>query len=290
MTLLILADAATDATAVRLFRLARETIPTTLLAPVELALAEQWVHRVTGPAVRTTFRTGTGLTVDSDSTIGVFNRLWIVPPPPRTAFGADDRGYAQAELQALVVSWLAGLECPVVNEASPHALCGSPLTALRWQVLAHRAGLETLATRFTTSQRRFPARGMARPRHASADPVAGGARDHMLAVGPAALIDTAGARSASMLIVADDVWPEGLERAEAAALAEPCLRLARAAGVVLMRAHFVSSADETTWLFTAADAAPDVVRHEQLVAILRALTAGHQRMRRSVEPLELVER
>jgi hypothetical protein len=268
MTLLILADAATDATAVRLSLLANESMPATLVAPVELALAERWVHRVQGRVVRTTFTTRGGITIDSDTVVGVFNRLWMVPAPALQV-RVEDREYAQAELHALVVSWLAGLRCPVINPASPHALCGSPLSPLRWHVLAHRAGLEPLAMRFTTSRRRFPALGKIRV----ADGVA--LTDHvgdpLLAVGPAALADVTGTRTASMLVVADDVWPEGFEHDEATPLIGSCVHLARAAGLVLMRVNFVSSADVTRWLFTGADATPEVAGDDQLAAILAAL-------------------
>jgi hypothetical protein len=268
MTLLILADASTDATAVRLSVLANEFMAATLVAPVELALAERWAHRVQGRVVRTTFTTRGGITIDSETVVGVFNRLWMVPAPALKV-RTEDREYAQAELHALVVSWLAALRCPVINPASPHALCGSPLSPLRWHVLAHRAGLEPLAMRFTTSQRRFPAPGKIRV--ASGVALTDHARDPLLAVGPAALADATGTRTASMLVVADDVWPEGFERDEAMPLAESCVRLARAAGLVVMRVNFVSSADETSWLFTGVDATPDVVGDEQLMAILAAL-------------------
>ena len=270
MTLLILADVAADATAVRLSVLANQTMAATLVAPVELALAEHWVHRVQGRghAVRTTVTTRAGITIDSDEIVGVFNRLWTVPLVVRAPSRAEDREYAQAEWQALVVSWLAGLRCPVINPATPHALCGSPLTALRWHVLAHRAGLESLAMRFTTSQRRFPAVGMVRVQGPDA------VRDPLSAVGPAAFTDASGTRNASLLVVGDDVWPEGMDRDEATLLSDACIRLARAARLTLMRVHFTSSADETRWLFTSADATPDVVGDEQLSAILDVLTGA----------------
>ncbi|MEP6764773.1 MAG: hypothetical protein ABJB66_10705 [Gemmatimonadaceae bacterium] len=268
MTLLILADAARDATAVRLAVLANQSASATLIAPVELALAEHWVHRVQGRAVSTSFTTRNGVTIDSASVVGVFNRLWVVPVSPLTQFRAVDRDYAQAELHALAVSWLAGLHCPVVNAASPHALCSSPLTMLRWQILAHRAGLKTIAARLTTSQRRFPAPDMMRAIGDSSDR----APDPLHSVGPATFTEPTGTRQISVLVIGDVAWVEGIERdGVTSLLEESCVRFARSAQVVLVRVHFVSSADEREWLFVQADTTPDVIVPEHLAALLSTL-------------------
>lgn len=273
MTLVVLGDAATDATAVRLTLLANGAgHAVRLISPAEIALATPWVHRVTGRAVSTVLTLRDGTTINSAAIVGLFNRMWALPVSPLTPFRDDDRAYVQSEFHALAVSWLAGLRCPVMNPATPHALCGSPISAAGWHVLAHRAGLRPMATRFTTSQRRFPAPGMVRVRTEWSGATGDNKPPALLAIGTATLGEPVGTRAGSMLVVANAVWPEEIERTEAASLAEPCMRLARAARLSLVRVRFVSSVDERAWLFVAAEPTPDVMGTAQLHAILNALT------------------
>jgi hypothetical protein len=57
-------------------------------------------------------------------------------------------------------------------------------------------------------------------------------------------------------------------------LAAPCARLARDAGLGLLRIHLVSTPDERSWRFARADPTPDVAASEPLLALLAALDGG----------------
>jgi len=88
-------------------------------------------------------RTGvtSGLSADvPDSAItGVLVRDtgWLDP----AGWDKDDHAYMQAELRAVLLAWLAGLSCPVINppDAALWYRAGAPL--LSWRPLLRRAGL-----------------------------------------------------------------------------------------------------------------------------------------------------
>jgi hypothetical protein len=82
-----------------------------------------------------------GRHISSTELSGVLNRLQTVPTGQLDRAAASERTYAQAELEALHVSWLAALECPVINRPKPHGLCGAFRSDLEWAMLAAQAGL-----------------------------------------------------------------------------------------------------------------------------------------------------
>ena len=86
---------------------------------------------------------------------GVTSRLWADMPDSAIAgvlvrdtgwldpasWDKDDHAYMQAELRAVLLAWLAGLSCPVINppDAAHWYRAGAPLVA--WRPLLRRAGL-----------------------------------------------------------------------------------------------------------------------------------------------------
>ncbi|MFL5608528.1 MAG: hypothetical protein ACJ8AD_18885 [Gemmatimonadaceae bacterium] len=267
MTLLVLADA-TDGTAARLTLLARR-LGRAVRFVVPADLASGWTHRIDGRDVRTRLTLRDGAMIDDAALAGVFNRAWAIPASAAAPFDGADRDYAIAELHALVVSWLASLRCPVMNRAAPNALAGGAYSAARWQLLAHAAGFDTTALRYTTSQRRFPAPGMVRVDRAFA---AHGTSRALELSGPATFGEPAGVRNASLLVVGETVWPEQMAREEAAPLVEPCRRIARAAGVTLLRVHVADGgAPAQPWQFVGADPMPTIDDEGPLRTILGAL-------------------
>jgi hypothetical protein len=86
---------------------------------------------------------------------GVTSRLWADMPDSAIAgvlvrdtgwldpasWDKDDHAYMQAELRAVLLAWLAGLSCPVINppDAAHWYRAGAPLVA--WRSLLRRAGL-----------------------------------------------------------------------------------------------------------------------------------------------------
>ena len=62
---------------------------------------------------------------------------WLDP----ASWDKDDHAYMQAELRAVLLAWLAGLSCPVINppNAAHWYRAGAPLVA--WRPLLRRAGL-----------------------------------------------------------------------------------------------------------------------------------------------------
>lgn len=116
------------------------------LAPVEVVLARQLAvgatlaHTVTGgeSAVRLLVRDGPELR--DGAVAGVLNRLQGVPGGA-SDLPEPDRAYADAERTSATVSWLRGLDCPVLNPPHGNAIGGRWRRDPAWQQLAVGAGL-----------------------------------------------------------------------------------------------------------------------------------------------------
>lgn len=86
----------------------------------------------------------------------VVNRL---PSPPIAAWRhakPAERDYATAELIAFMLSWLAGLDCPVRNRPVPECLAGPSPHDLLAGVEARRAGLDTADASFGVDVSPYP--------------------------------------------------------------------------------------------------------------------------------------
>jgi hypothetical protein len=100
----------------------------------------RWVHRVwsTGAQTKVSLAAGPDLV---DHEIGVvLNRLEGIAPVRFLRSSERDCAYAGAELQALLVSWLHSLDCPVVNRVDAHGPVGR-WPRPRWLRLAGEHGL-----------------------------------------------------------------------------------------------------------------------------------------------------
>ncbi|MGV8978259.1 MAG: hypothetical protein ACOH17_09460 [Cellulomonas sp.] len=118
-----------------------------------------WTHRVTSAGLastRLTFPAGFGDPVtDDDVALVWFRTTTRVPSALRTASPAD-RDYAAAELQALAVSWLAGLGDRVVNAVTGDGPSGPAWSDSRWRAEASVAGLSVTDGVAATSARLVP--------------------------------------------------------------------------------------------------------------------------------------
>jgi hypothetical protein len=111
----------------------------TVVRPEQLATG-RWVHRVTSDGARTKVSLAGGLDLVDHDIGAVLNRIDGIPPLRFLRSSERDRAYAGAELEALFVSWLHGLDCPVVNPIDAHGPFGR-WTRLRWLTLAADLGL-----------------------------------------------------------------------------------------------------------------------------------------------------
>jgi len=128
--------------------------PVKLVSPEELVLAPRWEHRLQGQQVTTAIRLADGSHLCNDELGVVFNRLRAIRPP-QFDHNAADHAYAQAEMEALLWSWLASLPCPVINRPVAGALALSTRSPAQWLQLASRAGLPARRYQFSSDPRRF---------------------------------------------------------------------------------------------------------------------------------------
>jgi len=158
MRFLVLA-ASDDVSAQRVFGALRRRYPPAQVAlvPAHQLASGRWSHQVdnAGAATRVSLPDGRVL---SDREIGVvFNRLSAVTLSHYERATPADRDYAQFEIQALVVSWLAGLGERVVNPPAPPSLAGPQRSQCELLVAAGRAGLPVRSVHVATSARAAPA-------------------------------------------------------------------------------------------------------------------------------------
>ena len=82
-----------------------------------------------------------GRRVDSAAVDMVVNRVVTPPTVPRQLVAASDCDYAEQELWAVTLGWLASFSCPILNPPSPMGLAGAHRSDLEWRSLAARSGL-----------------------------------------------------------------------------------------------------------------------------------------------------
>lgn len=217
--------------------------------------AAQWTHRlgVTGTATNIRFPDGT--TMAQFAPTLVFNRLEFTPTLLFTGMAEADRNYARAEFYALLLSWLASLGERVLNRPSPYALCGPGLRSWRWLAVAANAGLSPYPGAATTSRRRAPPPRGEVPR-TELLPIADDGSAQLGFSGPFAHAPRPQAVSA-LLVMGDRVIGAGAQSC-GPAVAQGCLRLARAVGAELLGVHVAQPEGDDCWRFLDAEARPEV--------------------------------
>lgn len=131
----------------------------TLLTDEALVSRVGWAHALNGRGVGTTLRLPDGRCIAAADIAAVFNRLRYLNPAHFASLAEADRAYAVCETFALLISWLAGLPCPVVNRPDVRSLSGNHRSLIEWLKLAAEAGLPTRAIQFATNARLTSARG-----------------------------------------------------------------------------------------------------------------------------------
>lgn len=148
-----------DATALQVYTALRARYGSDLVELVsseQLACAPHWTHRLHNSGVTTELLLSDGTLLASRGLGLVFNRLRYVTMPHFASASEEDRNYAIMEMQALWLSWLASLPCPVVNQVTSVNSGIRECSHGEWLHLAGRAGLPTQGYHVTTNMRHFP--------------------------------------------------------------------------------------------------------------------------------------
>lgn len=114
----------------------------------ELLLDSRFTHRLDASGAVTEVKLASGQRLDSADLGGVVCRLRQVPVPQFESAAEVDRRYAAIEAHALAISWLASLECAVLNPVSSRGLCGPLLGPPELFSLAASCGLRGRRFRF----------------------------------------------------------------------------------------------------------------------------------------------
>jgi hypothetical protein len=118
----------------------------------ELLLGSSLTHRLDEEGTATEIELDSGERLDSGELEGVAQRLTHAPVPHFDGAAEVDRRYAASEAHALLVSWLAGLQCPVVNPVTSRGLAGPSAEPPELFTLAAACGLR--GRRFQLDTRR----------------------------------------------------------------------------------------------------------------------------------------
>lgn len=159
-----------------------------------------------------------------------------------------DHAYMQAETQAALLAWLAGLPCPVINRASAALWYRPRMPMLAWRPLLRRAGLPTPETLLTND----PAKARDFGRRLEADGAGGAVFTPLTEDGawlvtgsdwsglaalqelaPVCLTEPHGPAQSACVVGDRIVW-DGAPPPEAGVLAPSLLGLAEAAGLTLI--------------------------------------------------------
>ncbi len=203
----------------------------------ELLLDSRFTHRLGAAGVETEIACAGRPLLDSRELLGVVCRLSHgLPPQFHDALQAD-RDYAAMEGYALLLSWLASLECPLLNPPAPSGLSGPALSPVEWQARAAESGLRTSRLRL----------GAPATEEEPRPEPAGGAERRVLVVGER----TFGAESET----------EG----------SACVRLARRVACPVLGVRFAASPAAEASAFCGAEAAPSL-GDEGAAAVAELLT------------------
>lgn len=169
---------------------------------------------------------------------------WLDP----AGWDKEDHAYMQAELRAVMLAWLAGLSCPVINAPDPALWyrAGAPLVA--WRPLLRRAGLPLPEVVITSD----PAEADAFRRRLGADGVTGAVYSPLTSTAgyvlagddwerlpavqtrtPVCLTEPHGAASLACVVSGEVIW-NGAASVEARALEAALRRFASAAGLTFV--------------------------------------------------------
>lgn len=117
--------------------------PLRLVTGAELAGGVVWEHRLDWSGAHTRLVLTDGTPVVDGEVRGVLNRLTgLYSPPGRVA--ESDAEYAACEYNALLLSFLAALPCPVVNRPGSIGGAAGALSLPQWLRAARLAGLPVL--------------------------------------------------------------------------------------------------------------------------------------------------
>jgi len=252
----------------------------------EIVLAPKWVYRIEEGHTCTELILHDGTVIQSHDIGVVFNRLQYVSMPHFTTAKREDRDYATMEMFALLVSWLAGLPCPVMNPVSSEGLNGPVYSSAKWQILAGKVGLPVFRFGMTSSVRRFPINnGLTRVPITSSATGSYGHTPPTLPTGhyPANFFEPLSDNVHTALVVGHRVFgglPDDLTLA--------CRHLADLTGLALLRLYFSSSRQgKAAWIFTGADPFPHITDTQSLCSLMLLLEERSERSHtasRMVEP------
>jgi len=135
-----------------------------LLTPRDLSIAGWRCHPCGGKGHELAIIQGS--VIPTESITGVFTRMASVFESDLTGIVAQDRSYVAAEMTAMLLSWLWGLRCPVVNRPTATCLAGPYWSTERWLKAARDLHIPTqpfqrsVHTRASHAEEPLPARSV----------------------------------------------------------------------------------------------------------------------------------
>jgi hypothetical protein len=126
-------------------------VPTLVATSDVLSFARRRSQRVSARGVESVVELADGAAIARPAFVLI--RLMAPPAAAWRWATAGERNYAIAELNAFVLGWLAGLDCPVRNRPDPSCLAGPAPHPLVLAAAATRAGLDCADVTFVRGVR-----------------------------------------------------------------------------------------------------------------------------------------
>ena len=138
-------------------QLRRIGLPVQFLAPQELLSASHLEYRAeAGKPAYGYAKLLEDRVIDTRLVRGTLNRATRQACPQVRFAQRADQSYVQAEMDAMLLAWLATLPSPVFNPATAGAWSGVTLSAFAWAMHAQAAGFQTLPYRCGLAGLEYP--------------------------------------------------------------------------------------------------------------------------------------
>lgn len=139
--MILVVCAAADVPALWLARVVAQLGETVEVVTVEELGSARLEHRIERGSSSVVLDLADGRRVESSTVDMVVNRVVTPPTVPRWLVSAADCDYAEQEVWAVTLGWLASFSCLILNPPSPMGLAGAHRSDLEWRSLAARSGL-----------------------------------------------------------------------------------------------------------------------------------------------------
>lgn len=121
-------------------------LPIELISPEQLLMADEWTQNITTESDDFYIKLKNGITIKSSDSHFLFNRTQFAMSPIWNKADKNEKNYVQAEMNALLISWLYQMQQKntIYNPSVGYSLSGVYWTDQEWESAAYKSGFENV--------------------------------------------------------------------------------------------------------------------------------------------------